>query len=479
MKSAMTPFPECMMTIGGFRVGSDTLLEVVDPAEGATFAYAPDCSREQLDEAVAAAIAAYGLWRNAPIAERQDALRAIADRMEAHADEIALLLTREQGKPLTDAKAEIAVAAGRVRGTADVDLPETIAEPSPGRRVKITRVPLGVVGAIAPWNFPISLAMQKVASALVTGNTVILKPSPFTPLSTLRIGELLRDVLPPGVLNVVSGGHQLGPWITDHPGIAKISFTGSAETGRLVMSSAARTLKRVTLELGGNDAAIIFPDVDIAATAEKIFWAAFLNAGQICIAAKRIYVHAEAYHAFREAFVAYARSIPIGPGVTPGSRIGPVQNRLQFDRVRELVEDCRREGYALVSTPADGLFGPGYFLPLTIVDNPPDHARVVQEEQFGPIVPLLRFDDVDDLVARVNATPYGLGASIWTTDLERARQLAERIESGTVWINEVQRLSPAVPFGGHKQSGIGPEGGVEGLFQYTDAKVTTLPSPVP
>ena len=462
------------MVIDGQLVAAETSLEVIDPATGKAFAKAPNCSRIQLDAAVESSTLAFEWWRKTDISVRRAALLDIARIMEANTGELSSLLTREQGKPLTDAAGEIAIAVARLRGTAKLTLPEAVEEPTPGRRVRIVRTPLGVVGAIAPWNFPISLAIQKVASALLAGNTVVLKPSPTTPLTTLRIGELVHRLLPPGVLNIVSGADPLGQWMTQHGGIAKISFTGSIETGRRVMASAASDLKRVTLELGGNDAAIVFPGVDVPAVAEKLFWAAFRNAGQICIAAKRIYVHADIYDAFRDALVVYARQIKVGNGAEPGVQIGPVQNLQQFRRIAGLIAECASEGHKFAlggfAPPEDG----GYFLPLTIVDNPPDEARLVTEEQFGPIVPLLRFTDTEDVVRRVNATRFGLAASVWSPDADFASSLAERIDSGTVWINEVQLLSAGVPFGGHKQSGIGVEGGQEGLLEYTNAKVMTL-----
>jgi acyl-CoA reductase-like NAD-dependent aldehyde dehydrogenase len=470
----MTKETPSSMVIGGQLVSTETFLDVVDPATGKVFAQAPNCSRSQLDAAVMSSAQAFESWRKAEFSVRRAALLDVAQVMEADTGRLSSLLTREQGKPLADAAGEIAIAVARLRGTASLTLPEAVAEPTPGRRVRIFRTPLGVVGAIAPWNFPISLAIQKVASALLAGNTVVLKPAPTTPLTTLLIGELARHLLPPGILNIVSGADPLGQWMTEHPGIAKISFTGSVETGRQVMASAAGDLKRVTLELGGNDAAVVFPGVDVTAVAEKLFWAAFRNAGQICIAAKRIYVHTEIYEEFRDAFVAYARQVKVGNGVEPGVQIGPVQNLLQFRRISALIAECAHEGHRFALGGAAPPDGEGYFLPLTIVDNPPDEARLVTEEQFGPIVPLLRFAETEDVIRRVNATSFGLAASVWSPDAAFASSLAERIDSGTVWVNEVQLLSAGVPFGGHKQSGIGVEGGQEGLLEYTNAKVVTL-----
>ncbi len=333
------------------------------------------------------------------------------------------------------------------------------------------RVPLGVVAAIAPWNFPLMLACWKLAPALMAGNTVVIKPSPFTPLATLRMGELAADLFPAGVLNVLCGGDGLGPLLTAHTGIAKVAFTGSTATGRRVMAAAAPTLKHVTLELGGNDAAIVMPDVDPVKTARKLFMGAFLNSGQVCIAAKRIYVHESIYDAFAQAFAAAAKATPMGPGTQEGVVLGPVQNRPQYERVKELIEATREAGHSFLAG-GEVPEGPGYFIPPTVVDNPPDDSRIVVEEPFGPIVPLLRFSDVDDVVRRANDSEFGLGASVWSNDLEQARAIGVRLETGTVWINSVQLLDPHAPFAGRKQSGIGVENGIEGLLEYTAIQTT-------
>jgi acyl-CoA reductase-like NAD-dependent aldehyde dehydrogenase len=469
----MTKIAKMPMTIDGLGVTSANQLFVTDPATEQVTASVPDCSHEQLDEAVHAARQALPRWSSSPLTERQQSLRAFADLLEDNIESLADLLTSEQGKPLSDAKAEIMIAVRRCHGTATLAIPSEIRNVSPNRQVMVNHVAIGVVGAIAPWNFPISLAMAKVAQATVTGNTVILKPSPLTPVTTLKIGELAKEVFPPGVFNVISGGDLLGPWMTEHPGIDKISFTGSTETGRRVLRSAASTLKRVTLELGGNDAAIVFPDVDIDAVAHSLFWAAFRNAGQICIAVKRIYVHSEIYERFLASFLEVGRTVRVGPGRDVRSQIGPVQNKSQFERVVNLIEDSQRAGHRLtIASPAPE--GPGYFLPLTVVENPPDDARIVVEEQFGPVVPIMKFENAAEVVERVNATDFGLGGSIWSANEALGLSLANQIQSGTVWVNEIQQISAEFPFGGHKQSGLGAEGGWEGLMAYTNPKVTTI-----
>jgi acyl-CoA reductase-like NAD-dependent aldehyde dehydrogenase len=458
------------MTINGQAAEAAETFAVLNPATEEVIAKAPDISREQLDEAVAAARQAFGPWKGTALAERQALLRALGDRLAEHADAFALLLTREQGKPLGDAAMEIGTGVYWLQETAGQALEPEILSDAPERRVELRHVPIGVVAAIAPWNFPVGLAIWKIAPALLAGNTLVLKPSPFTPLTSLKLGELARDILPPGVLNVVSGGDSLGPWITEHPGIDKISFTGSTATGKAVMRSAAGNLKRVTLELGGNDPAIVLPDADVEALVPRLFWAAFANNGQICIASKRIYVHESIYDRFAAAMVQYAKTVKVGEGTEEGVQIGPIQNRPQFERVRALLADARSGGIHFL-LGGDVPEGRGYFIPIAIADNPDDSSRVVAEEAFGPVLPLLKFSDVDEVVARANATPYGLAASVWGKDLDAAQAVADRVEAGTVWINTVQDLGPGQPFGGHKQSGLGVENGREGLLEYTNPQV--------
>lgn len=454
------------MTIDGESVTGSERFGVENPATGKTFAEAPDCTREELDRAVAAARRAAPAWAATSIAERRQLLLAMAGVLAQNVDELMRLLTMEQGKPHGDAQADVLGGAHWLAETAKLELPEHVSEDSPERRAVTRHLPVGVVAAIVPWNFPVLLAMFKVAPALLAGNTVVLKPAPTTPLTTLRFGELVRGILPPGVLNVVSGSDRLGPWLTGHDGVDKVSFTGSTETGRKVMASVAPTLKRLTLELGGNDAAIVLPDVNVEEVAEQLFWAAFRNAGQICIASKRMYVHKDVYEPLKQALVAYAASVKVGDGAEQGTQIGPLQNKAQYQRVLDLIEDARANGYQFL-VGGERADVPGYFVPVTILDNPPEDARIVQEEQFGPVLPLMSFDSVDDVIERANATDYGLGASVWSADVERAEAIGRQLQAGTIWINESQHLSPLASFGGHKQSGIGVEGAQEGLLEFT------------
>ena len=466
------------MLVGADLLDGSASFEVLNPATEEVIADVPDATREELDRAVAAARAAFPAWAAVSPDARRAALARLAGVVVANTDALARLLTAEQGKPHREAKAEVQGAAYWLSEVAKLDLPVTVNEDSPERYSETRHVPLGVVGAIAPWNFPLLLAMFKIGPALLAGNTVVLKPSPFTPLTTLRFASLVKDILPAGVLNVVTGGDAVGPWMTGHPGFDKISFTGSTATGRRVASSAAPPLKRLTLELGGNDAAIVMPDADVEQVAESLFWAAFRNNGQVCIAVKRMYVHEDIYEPLKEALVAYAKSVKVGDGSEQGTQIGPLNNRQQYARVLDLISDAKDKGYKFLlgGEPVDG---PGYFVPITILDNPPDDSRIVQEEQFGPVLPLLKFKDVEDVVRRAHASEYCLGGSVWSNDEEKALEIAQRIASGTVWVNEAGHLSPTAAFGGMKQSGAGVEGGVEGLLEYTNAQTIVRRKKVP
>ena len=457
------------MTINGQPATAAVSIEALNPATEQVIATFPDASRTQLDQAVAAAKAAFPAWSARPTAERQALVAKVGDAIEAHAEELMRLLTREQGKPRKGAEWEIGGSAIWCREIAKQELSGHVAEQTETRTVETRRVPLGVVGGITPWNFPVLLAVWKIAPALVAGNTMVLKPSPWTPLCTLKLGELLRDILPPGVLNVVSGGNELGAWLTAHPDVRKISFTGSTATGRKIMASASGTIKRITLELGGNDPAIVMADVDVEKTAEALFWAAFQNSAQFCVAAKRIYIHEDIYDDLAAALVAFAKTVKLGDGSHQGTDLGPIQNRMQFDKLKDLLADAKATGCRfLLGGEVDAQRG--YFVPVTIVDNPPDDSRVVIEEAFGPILPLLKYRDTDDVVARANASDYGLAASVWGRDLDAAKAIAHRIEAGTVWINEIHSFSPHVAFGGHKQSGVGIENALEGLAEYTNSQ---------
>jgi acyl-CoA reductase-like NAD-dependent aldehyde dehydrogenase len=424
---------------------------------------------------VAAAKAAFPGWAATPVDERRAVLRTIADRIDAYADELARLLTKEQGKPIGSAKNELWFIAHSFRAHVAYELPSEVIKNGAGRHIELHRKPLGVVALILPWNFPLALLAFKLPFALLTGNTVVVKPAPTTPLTTLRLGELLADLLPAGVLNVIADVNDLGGALTQHPDVRKVSFTGSAATGRKVMANAAETLKRVSLELGGNDAAIVLEDADPKALAPKLFASAFGNSGQVCIAIKRLYVHDAIYDAMCAELAILADAAVVGDGFEQGTTHGPLQNKAQLDKVLDLLEDARKHGTVIAGgTRPDR---PGYFLRPTIVRDIAEGTRLVDEEQFGPVLPVIRFADDEDILARANNSPYGLGGSIWSPDVERARALADRMDAGTVGINQHVGIDADVPFGGSKQSGIGTELGKEGLLEFTQLKVISSASP--
>ncbi|MBA4681214.1 aldehyde dehydrogenase family protein [Pseudomonas sp. MDMC216] len=463
------------LSIAGELVSTDAHFDVFNPATGEVFAKAPSGSPEQLEAAIAAAKGAFKTWSVLSYEQRQSYLDAYADALLEHRDELARLLTLEQGKPLkTMAEPEVDQAISWIRQIAARRIPVEIVEENDNHIVELHHTPLGVVGAITPWNFPVLLALWKVAPALITGNTMVIKPSPFTPLTSLRFGQIAQSVLPAGVLSVVSGGNELGPQMTAHPDIAKISFTGSTETGKHVIRSAAGTVKRLTMEMGGNDAAIVMPDADWQAIIPQLYWGAVGNSGQWCVGIKRLYVHSSYRNEFVAAFVEYARQQVMGDGLDPNVTVGPVQNKMQYDKVRSFLDDIKANGYKVVLGGEVDESRPGYFIPVTVVDNPPESSMIVQQEQFGPIVPIIAYDDVDDVVARANDSPFGLGGSVWGRDTQAAVAVANRLETGMVWVNEIHTQGVDIPFGGHKQSGIGTEHGHEGRLLFTNPKTVLI-----
>ncbi|MEJ6594123.1 aldehyde dehydrogenase family protein [Parasphingorhabdus sp.] len=461
--------------INGEMVSTSQMLDVVNPANEEVIGQVPACGAAELDQAVAAARAAFKTWSKKPIEDRRKVVQAIAAVINENNDELFRLLTAEQGKPHAQAQGEIAGAAYMAGSQATLELEDEINEDSAERLSRTRRVPVGVVGGIVPWNFPVMMAVQKIAPALLSGCTIVLKPSPFTPLTTLRLAELIKDVAPPGVVNIITGEDSLGPLITGHPDIDKITFTGSTATGKKIMEGASKDLKRITLELGGNDASIVLPDANVEKVAEQLFWSSFTNAGQICVAAKRIYIHEDIYDELSAAIAAFAKNVKVGDGAQQGTAVGPIQNKKQYERVLELIKDAKDNGYKfLVGGEAQDESIPGYYVPITILDNPPEDARIVAEEQFGPVMPLMKFSTTDEVIARANNSEYGLAGAVWTANPEEGVRVAEQLETGTVWVNEFLHLSPFAPFGGHKQSGFGAEYGKEGLLEFTYPQVITV-----
>ncbi|MER5930850.1 aldehyde dehydrogenase family protein [Streptomyces sp. NPDC002054] len=440
-----------------------------NPALGEVFAHAPATTEQRLDEVLDEASRAHPLWAALPPADRRRYLLACREAMLSAADRIAELLTREQGKPLRHAQAEVRLSADWFAHTAALELePEPLARES-GARITLERVPHGVVAAIAPSNYPVLLAVCKIAPALLAGNTVVLKPSPVTPLASLLMGEVLGKVLPDGTFRVVNGEASLGSRLTGHPAVRLVSFTGSIATGRAIAQQAAADLKRVVLELGGNDPAIVLPDADVETTARRLFDRAMVNSGQFCAAVKRVYVPRERSQAYAEALGALARSAVLGDGLDPATELGPLVSREQLTRVSALVDNAVRAGARLV---AGGRAAPrpGHFYLPTVVTGLPEGTALEAEEQFGPVIPVIGYDDPATVVARVNASPYGLGCSLWG-DPERADTLARSLDCGTVWTNTHGELRHDVPFGGHRHSGIGVEYGHWGLLEYTQIKI--------
>jgi len=349
--------------------------------------------------------------------------------------------------------------------------PKTLRDAN-GNTITEHRTPLGVVAAITPWNFPIILVMNKMGPALITGNTMVIKPAPTTPLTTLLLGEICAQILPAGVVNVVCDQNDLGALLTSHKDVAKVAFTGSTATGKKVMASAAEGVKRVTLELGGNDAAIVLDDVDARQVARKVYGGAMANAGQICVAIKRAYVPASMYEDFCDELATLANAAVVDDGAKQGTTVGPIQNRMQFEKVKALLEDAKARGTVIAG--GEALDRPGYFMPPTIVRDLDDDAPLVREEQFGPVLPVIKYSDASDAVARANASDYGLGGSIWAKDSDKAWDLAAGMDSGTVWINKHADLQPHLPFGGAKFSGLGSELGEEGLKEFTQVQVLNM-----
>jgi acyl-CoA reductase-like NAD-dependent aldehyde dehydrogenase len=455
------------LIVDGQLITTGKMLEVDNPADGSIVGQCPTADLALLDRAVAAARKALPAWSATPDSERAAKLMQIGDLIEKHHAELAELVTREQGKPQNGmgANVEAGGTAAWARVTAGLSIPvETIQDDATGK-ITIERRPVGVVGSITPWNWPMLIAAWHVMPALRAGCTVVNKPASCTPLSTLRLYELMNSVLPPGVVNCIAGPGVIGDRMSKHPGINKIVFTGSTGTGKSVLAGTVETVKRVTLELGGNDAGIILPGTKIDPLLEKLFWGCFINGGQTCAALKRLYVHASQYEEVASKFADYVAKIPVGNGMDPQSLIGPVTNAAQREVVSSFVEDARKKG-ARVLTGGKMPSGPGYFYPLTVVADCTDDMLLVKEEQFGPAIPLIKYQTVEEAIARANALDVGLGGSVWGNDIAEATRYAVRLECGTTWVNQHGGLHPLACFGGVKTSGLGTEFNVDGLKEY-------------
>ncbi len=467
--------------VNGQPVGSEQTFESRNPATGEVLGLAPISTAAQVKSAIAAARAAQPAWAARPDAERKALMMQLAEAIKQNAPYLAEWVTREQGKPLgglgpdqvPGARFELWGCEVWTQVPASLDLPVDVVFEDDTRRDEVHRKPFGVVAAIAPWNWPLLIAIWQIIPSIRAGNTVVIKPSEYTTIGTLELVRVIGELLPAGVINTVSGPGEVGSWLVADPGIDKIMFTGSSNTGAKIAAAAARNMVPTTMELGGNDAAIVLPGADPKAMAMGLFWGAFINMGQTCAAAKRLYVHESLFDQTVEALKELAMAMPMGNGMDEGMVMGPIQNRMQYDKVVDLVESAKQAGATIVcgGKPKDG---PGNFYPLTLVTGLEDGARLVDEEQFGPVLPIIKYRNVDDAVASANRLRAGLGASVWSNDIEAARAVASRIQAGTVWINQHGMIHPMVPFGGIKGSGYGVEFGVDGLKAVTQAQVISL-----
>lgn len=466
------------MIINGEKVFSDTTFDVINPATGEVFAQCPKGTVEQLNEAVAAARKAFPAWSGMADEKRVEIMNQMAGIIGEHQVELARLITREQGKTLSGPGSMFEVGGCRAwtQVTASLKLETELVDDNPEETIELVRKPIGVVGSITPWNWPLLIAVWHIMPAIRVGCTVVLKPASYTPLSTLRLVELLNEVLPPGVLNVVSGSSDIGNAMSAHKEIDKMVFTGSISVGQTIMSRAASNLKSLTLELGGNDAGIILPGTDITPLLEPLFWGCFINAGQTCAALKRLYVHEDDYDTICEKFTEYVSKIPVGDGLDETHLIGPLGNAPQLEIVKQYVDDAKKQG-ARVLCGGEPAPGPGYFYPLTLVADVTDDMDLVKEEQFGTALPIIKYSTIDEAVARANALDVGLGGSAWSNDPVKAKEVVMRLEAGTVWVNAHGKLHPMAPFGGIKLSGVGSEFGLEGLKAYTVNQVVSVAKP--
>lgn len=464
----------CDLLIDGKRIdGVGTAFDVTNPANESIIASGKMASTDQLDQAVAAARRAFKSWRTTTDTERTVLLHKIADGIESNADELARIIVLEQGKPLFLAQMEVGGAVAWTRYNADLEIPVKMIEDSEHKRIEGHHKPLGVVASITPWNWPLMIAIWHIIPALRTGNTVVCKPSGLTPINTLRLVEIINTVLPAGVVNLVTGEREIGEAISRHKDINKVIFTGSTPTGQHIMSNAACNLKRLTLELGGNDAAIVLPGTDVDSVADAIFNTAFLNMGQTCAALKRLYVHESLYDSLCIKLASIADSQVVGDGLAEGTTFGPVQNANQFKRICELVDDAKAQGGRILCG-GEPMAGKGYLYPPTIIADISNGVRLVDEEQFGPVLPVIRYTNLDDAILMANDCEYGLGGSVWGADAVAAEAIAHQLECGTVWINNHAEVLPHAPFGGSKMSGIGAEFGSEGLLEYTQLQVVNI-----
>ena len=453
-------------------VGIGEIINVLNPANEQVIAAVPSASIEQLEQAVVAAKQAFSAWQYTDDQVISQSFNRIADAVAQHKDEIAELITLEQGKPLFLAQVEVDLTVGWIRYIAGLDIPVEYYEEN-GKEINVYNRPLGVVASITPWNWPLMIAAWHIFPALKAKNTVINKPSEFTPLSTIKLVEIINQHLPKGVCSLVLGNGVIGGALTAHVDVEKVTFTGSTTTGQKILQGAIADLKSVVLELGGNDVGIVLSDANLDEAIPKIFQSTFLNAGQTCACLKRLYVHESLYDDVVERLVALINAQVVGNGLDKATTFGPLQNKIQYQKVLALIADAEASG-ANIIRPSQAIPDSGYFIAPTLVTDIDQQSTLVQTEQFGPVLPILKFTDAEEVVNATNQSEYGLGGSVWTRDLAFAQKLALKMETGTVWINSHSDLSPQAAFGGWKLSGLGFSFGVNGLLQYTHKQAIHL-----
>jgi acyl-CoA reductase-like NAD-dependent aldehyde dehydrogenase len=472
----MSTYP---LVINGECIREGETFDIINPATGSAFASCVRASEADANAAVAAAKAAFPAWSQTSDEERKGLMHQLGALLEENLPELAGLVVSETGKPMQGltgigAGMEVGGASAWAHVTADLDIPVEVVSDDDQGRVEIHRRPLGVVASITPWNWPLMIAIWHIIPAMRAGNTVVIKPSPFAPVATTRFVELANTVLPPGVLNLVSGGPELGAVLTEHPDVSKVTFTGSTPTGKAIMKSGAGNLKRLTLELGGNDAGIVLDDVNVDEIAPQLIPVIFHNNGQTCAALKRLYVHESIYEAMCTKLSELAKELVVGNGLEESTDLGPCQNERQFNIIKEFAESARRDNGRFLCG-GNPIEGDGYFFEPTLVADLSEGSKLVDEEPFGPIAPIIKYSDIEEVIARANSSASGLGGSVWSSDPARAAAIASRLECGTAWVNQHGALRPDSPFGGVKASGIGVEFGPHGLAEFTNIQTVMLP----
>lgn len=465
------------LLINGKRVTSPDVITVTNPCDEECIASVPNATAEQLDQAISAAESALKHWSN-DTGLRQDILQKIAKVIIDNQEQLATALSLETGLPFPNTKDEVGMAAYFFKYRSKTTAPVETLYDDEKQRVQVLRKPIGVVGAIIPWNAPMMIASEKISTAFAAGNTVVVKTSPMAPIALLLLGKLLADVVPAGVLNILCGGDELGKGLVADPRVGMISFTGSTSAGKAIMVNAGGTLKRLSLELGGNDPAIVLADAEPTKVASKLFWGAFYRSGQICAAIKRVYVHESIYDDVVQVMAQLAAKIQPADAFAEGALIGPLSNRQQFEKVQSIIERSVAAG-GVVEAGGSALDQPGYFMPPTVVSGVDAANPLVVEEQFGPALPIIKYSTIEEVIAEANSTEYGLGASVWGNDMEQAEAVAMQLQAGSVWINRHGIVMPDIPFGGFKKSGIGRANGYIGLDAYSEVQTLSIVKPRP